>query len=73
MGDIHGPNAAAKDFFEKLYILFLEKKMAIHSSTLAWKIPWTEEPVDCRPWGCEESKTTEHMDGGMHTHTWEAH
>ena len=22
----------------------LEKKMAIHSSTLAWKIPWTEEP-----------------------------
>ena len=23
----------------------LEKEMAIHSSTLAWKIPWTEEPV----------------------------
>ena len=23
---------------------FLEKAMAIHSSTLAWKIPWTEEP-----------------------------
>ena len=22
----------------------LEKDMAIHSSTLAWKIPWTEEP-----------------------------
>ena len=22
----------------------LEKKMATHSSTLAWKIPWTEEP-----------------------------
>ena len=22
----------------------LEKAMAIHSSTLAWKIPWTEEP-----------------------------
>ena len=21
-----------------------EKEMAIHSSTLAWKIPWTEEP-----------------------------
>ena len=21
----------------------LEKEMAIHSSTLAWKIPWTEE------------------------------
>ena len=23
----------------------LEKDMATHSSTLAWKIPWTEEPV----------------------------
>ena len=25
--------------------------MAPHSSTLAWKIPWTEEPVGCSPWG----------------------
>ena len=24
----------------------LEKVMAIHSSTLAWKIPWTEEEPD---------------------------
>ena len=22
----------------------LEKEMAAHSSTLAWRIPWTEEP-----------------------------
>ena len=22
----------------------LEKEMAIHSSVLAWRIPWTEEP-----------------------------
>ena len=22
----------------------LEKEMAVHSSTLAWRIPWTEEP-----------------------------
>ena len=22
----------------------LQKEMATHSSTLAWKIPWTEEP-----------------------------
>ena len=30
-----------------IYILFShvqEKAMAPHSSTLAWKIPWTEEP-----------------------------
>ena len=28
----------------KSVILLLEKAMASHSSTLAWKIPWTEEP-----------------------------
>jgi len=27
----------------KLYVLKQEKAMAPHSSTLAWKIPWTEE------------------------------
>ena len=33
--------------FEFFYICMLlnsEKAMAPHSSTLAWKIPWTEEP-----------------------------
>ena len=29
---------------ERLHFHTLEKEMAIHSSTLAWKIPWTEEP-----------------------------
>ena len=29
-----------------------EKEMAPHSSTLAWKIPWTDEPGSCGPWGC---------------------
>ena len=30
----------------------LEKEMAIHSSILAWKIPWTEEPSRLySPWG----------------------
>ena len=37
----------------------LEKEMATHSSTLAWKIPWTKEPVGYRPWGHKESDTTE--------------
>ena len=27
-----------------IYTCILEKAMAPHSSTLAWKIPWTEEP-----------------------------
>ena len=26
------------------YVTSMEKAMATHSSTLAWKIPWTEEP-----------------------------
>ena len=29
----------------------LEKGMAIHSSILAWRIPWTEEPGELFPWG----------------------
>ena len=35
--------------------------MAPHSSTLAWKIPGTEEPVGCSPWAREESDTTEQL------------
>ena len=31
----------------------LEKEMAIHSSTLAWKIPWTEEPDRLRSMGSQ--------------------
>ena len=40
---------------------FLEKEMATHCSVLAWKIPWTEEPGCCSPWGLEESDTTERL------------
>ena len=29
----------------------LEKGMATHSSILAWRIPWTEEPGGPHPWG----------------------
>ena len=39
----------------------LEKAMAPHSSTLAWKIPWTEDLVGCSPWGREELDTTERL------------
>ena len=34
----------AKDWFQTYHESLLEKAMAPHSSTLAWKIPWTEEP-----------------------------
>ena len=31
----------------------LEKEMATHSSILAWKISWTEEPGRLRPMGSQ--------------------
>ena len=37
----------------------LEKKTAAHSSILAWRIPWTEEPVGYSPLRHKESDMTE--------------
>ena len=39
----------------------LEKEMATHSSILAWRIPWTEEPDSYSPWGHKELDTTERL------------
>ena len=36
----------------------LEKEMETHSSTLAWKISWTEEPDRYSPWSCKEPDMT---------------
>ena len=41
--------------------------MSTHSSILAWRIPWTEEPGGLSPRGCKESDKTEHA------HTQEIH
>ena len=35
-----------------------EKEMAIHSSILSWRIPWTEEPGGLQSTGSQESDTT---------------
>ena len=35
--------------------------MATHSSILAWKIPWTEEPGGLQSGGCKQSDTTERL------------
>ena len=40
----------------------LEEEMATHSSTLAWKILWTEEP--CALQGCKQTKLSDWA------HTW---
>ena len=36
----------------------LEKEMATHSSILAWRIPWAEEPGWLQSMGSQESDTT---------------
>ena len=36
----------------------LEKEIASHSSILAWRIPWTEEPGGLQSMGSQELDTT---------------
>ena len=44
--------------------------MAIHSSILAWRIPWTEEPGRLHsPWGCKQLDMTGQLTLSLfHTH-----
>ena len=44
----------------------LEKEMAIHSSILAWKIPWMEEPGGLQSMGSQESDTTSWLNHNHH-------
>ena len=39
----------------------LERETATHSSTLAWKIPWMEEPGRLLSMGSQESYMTEQL------------
>ena len=43
----------------------LEKEMATHSSVLAWKLPWTEEPSGLQSMECKEPDMIEPLS----THT----
>ena len=45
----------------------LEKEMATHSSTLAWRISWTEEHGGLQSTGCKESGTTERLHFHFHS------
>ena len=47
--------------YNSIYSHILEKAMAPHSSTLAWEIPWTEEPGRLQSMGLLESDTTERL------------
>ena len=39
----------------------LKKKMATHSSILAWRISWTEEPGGLQSMGLQESDRSDHL------------
>ena len=39
----------------------VEKGMATHSNSLAWRIPWTEEPVGLQFMGHKELDMTEQL------------
>ena len=38
-----------------------EEEMGAHSSVLAWRTPWTEEPGGLQSRGCKELDATEHI------------
>ena len=44
----------------------LEREMAPHSSVLAYKIPWMEEPGRLQSMGCKESDMIEYMHTCIH-------
>ena len=48
-----------------------EKAMATHSSTLAWQIPWREEPGGLQSMGSLKSDTTERLHFHFHFHALE--
>ena len=46
----------------------LDKAMATHSSILAWRIPWREEPGRLQSMGRKESDSTEQL--SLHSDFW---
>ena len=52
----------------------LEEEMATHSSILAWKIPWTEEPGRLQYMGHKElDMMTERLNNNKYVYTWLLH
>ena len=45
----------------------LEKRMATHSSSLAWRIPWTEEPGGLPSVGSQKLDRTKHTKKAPHS------
>ena len=72
--NIHAPTSLVAQMVKRLSTMWetqvrslgqedsLENEMATHSSTLAWKIPWMEEPgTGYCPWVGKESDTIERL------------
>ena len=48
----------------------LEKEMALHSSVLAWEMPWTEEPGGLQSTGSQRVCVTERLSlASLKTHS----
>ena len=58
-GGLHG--ISEQSGIRVFYVQYPEKAMAPHSSTLAWKIPWMEEPGGLQSMGSLESDATERL------------
>ena len=58
-------------FFNKDYTTVLEKAMAPHSSTLAWKIPWMEEPGRLQSMGSQSETQLSDFIFAFHFHALE--
>ena len=64
---VKNPPAMQETPFRSLYHEDpLEKGMATHSSILAWRISWMEEPSSYSPWGRKVSDTTEQLSTAQH-------
>ena len=63
-GDLHDPGVklgSPLSCIEVDSLPLMEKAMATHSSTLAWKIPWTEELGGLQSMGSLRVGTTERL------------
>ena len=61
----------AQSLFKHESNLITEKAMAPHSSTLAWKIPWTEEPGRLQSMGSLSRTRLSDFTFTFHFHAWE--
>ena len=65
---LHASNLHWSSILCMVIYMFLEREMATHSSVLAWRTPWTEEPVRPQFMGSQESDMTYQLNHHHHHH-----